>query len=163
MSPHLSRRMFLPLILGSAALLAGCQTTGGLSSHQIKGLTGAGFQHTDRGYEYVFPERLLFAVDKSELLPEQKPALTHMGSLLVALKIPATAVEGHTDSSGSEDYNLALSQRRAKTVGDEIIATGYPASKLTITGLGEAYPIESNDTEEGRRENRRVVILVTAR
>nr|WP_294847529.1 OmpA family protein [uncultured Sphingomonas sp.] len=163
MVSSVSRKLLASVLLGLLTILSGCQTMHGqFSSRQVKALTAAGFHETARGYEYVFPERLLFDVDKSELMPDQIPSVEKMGHLLVDLHIPVTAVEGHTDSSGTPEYNITLSQRRARSVGDELLATGYPPERLSVIGLGEAYPVDNNDTEEGRRENRRVVILVTA-
>ncbi|MFO7543139.1 MAG: OmpA family protein [Thiobacillus sp.] len=65
-------------------------------------------------------------------------------------------VSGHTDSIGSESYNQALSLRRANAVRDYLISKGIPADRLIAKGYGEAEPVESNETEEGRFKNRRV-------
>jgi OOP family OmpA-OmpF porin len=65
-------------------------------------------------------------------------------------------IEGHTDSMGSEEYNQGLSERRAQAVEKYIEEHGIDADRYTIKGYGESNPIASNDTEEGRQENRRV-------
>ena len=70
-------------------------------------------------------------------------------------------VEGHTDSTGSEDFNLALSQRRADSVKQHLVDGGIPASLITTVGKGESTPVDSNATPEGRRNNRRVVLRAT--
>ena len=70
------------------------------------------------------------------------------------------SIEGHTDSIGSAEYNLRLSERRAQSVADALVANGIEASRLTVKGFGKANPIASNDTEEGRQENRRVDIYL---
>ncbi|HEU0226008.1 MAG TPA: TonB-dependent receptor, partial [Steroidobacteraceae bacterium] len=67
-------------------------------------------------------------------------------------------IEGHTDSSGADEYNLDLSNRRSGSVRDYLVAGGLPASILTATGKGEAEPVDTNATAEGRANNRRVVI-----
>jgi len=68
-------------------------------------------------------------------------------------------VEGHTDSIGTEKYNQRLSERRANSVRDYMVSLGIDASRITTRGYGEAKPIESNDTAEGRATNRRVDIM----
>jgi OmpA-OmpF porin, OOP family len=70
-------------------------------------------------------------------------------------------VEGHTDSVGSEAYNLQLSQRRAQSVMTAIVNSGIAAERLTSRGYGESRPIASNDTEAGRQQNRRVTVVVS--
>ncbi len=70
------------------------------------------------------------------------------------------SVEGHTDSVGSDDYNLALSQRRAESVRSAIMARGISSDRITAKGFGELYPVASNDTPAGRQQNRRVEILI---
>jgi outer membrane protein OmpA-like peptidoglycan-associated protein len=69
-------------------------------------------------------------------------------------------VEGHTDSTGSEAYNLGLSQRRADSVLNYLVRKGVPARQLTARGYGEANPVASNDTRDGRALNRRVALDV---
>ena len=69
------------------------------------------------------------------------------------------SVEGHTDSVGSVAYNQTLSERRAKTVRDYLVSQGIDASRITTRGFGKSKPIASNDTAEGRAENRRVEII----
>jgi OmpA-OmpF porin, OOP family len=70
-------------------------------------------------------------------------------------------IEGHTDSTGPESYNLELSQRLAQAVADYIVSQSYnvKASDIEVVGMGESNPAASNDTTEGRAENRRVVIM----
>jgi outer membrane protein OmpA-like peptidoglycan-associated protein len=73
----------------------------------------------------------------------------------------AVVVEGHTDSTGSEAYNQALSERRAESVRQHLVDAGIPASIITAKGFGEGSPIDTNATAEGRANNRRVVIRAT--
>ena len=71
------------------------------------------------------------------------------------------ATEGHTDSTGPEEYNLGLSQRRAGAVQDYLISQGISEDRLTMEGKGETEPLVSNDTREGRAQNRRIEFIVT--
>ncbi len=68
------------------------------------------------------------------------------------------SVEGHTDSTGSDNYNQGLSERRARAVADYLGTHGVNASRLRVKGYGESSSIASNDTAEGRRLNRRVEV-----
>jgi OOP family OmpA-OmpF porin len=67
-------------------------------------------------------------------------------------------VEGHTDNTGSDAYNQALSVRRANAVLKYLVDAGVPASRLSAQGFGESQPVADNDTAEGRAQNRRVVL-----
>jgi len=75
---------------------------------------------------------------------------------------PSVSIEisGHTDSKGSDTYNENLSQGRSQSVVDYIIGQGIDSPRLEAHGYGEAKPIDSNDTEEGRANNRRVEFTV---
>jgi OOP family OmpA-OmpF porin len=72
-------------------------------------------------------------------------------------------VAGHTDSVGSEEYNMGLSDRRANSVKDYLISQGITATRLTARGYGESQPVASNDTDAGRAQNRRVELIVLSR
>jgi peptidoglycan-binding protein ArfA len=69
-------------------------------------------------------------------------------------------IEGHTDSTGSEETNLKLSRERAAAVGDFLVTQGIAQTRMTTKGLGPADPVASNDTAEGRAKNRRVEIVL---
>ncbi len=77
-------------------------------------------------------------------------------------KYPQATVEivGHTDSNGSEAYNQTLSEQRAQSVADYLISQGVESSRISSSGEGEMNPKASNDTPEGRMENRRVEVTV---
>src|SRR3546814_15945550 len=80
---------------------------------------------------------------------------------LLSVGIDTARVEGHTDSIGAESYNLALSQARAEAVAAPLRAGGMRLTPDKVIGRGEALPLSSNETAEGRRDNRRVGIIVT--
>jgi len=101
-------------------------------------------------------KNIYFDYDKATLRPESKPELDKLLALLK--KIPSLKVEisGHTDNKGSEEYNLKLSEDRAKAVVDYLVAAGIDPTRLTYKGYGFSQPIASNETDEGRQLNRRV-------
>ena len=106
---------------------------------------------------------MLFAFDSAELTPDAKAVIDERIERLKG-KVKLTSimkVEGHTDSSGPEEYNLKLSQQRAQAVADYIVANAprVNTSDISVVGKGESEPAHSNDTREGRQLNRRVVIF----
>lgn len=102
-----------------------------------------------------------FAFDSAKLSPESEAVLDEAVQELNDAPNVSVRVEGHTDSIGSEAYNLELSQRRAEAVVDYLVARGIEAGRIEPIGMGESHPIESNDTEEGRYHNRRVDFVVS--
>lgn len=97
-----------------------------------------------------------FEFDKSVLLEESKQILDRVAASLIAHPEVKIEVGGHCDSDGSDEYNLGLSDRRAKAVRDYLIKKGVPATRLTSKGYGESQPIADNNTAEGKAKNRRV-------
>ncbi|MFH0351269.1 MAG: OmpA family protein [Chromatiales bacterium] len=104
-----------------------------------------------------------FAFDSAKLTPESDQVLDQAVQELRDAPSISTRVEGHTDSVGSDAYNLNLSQRRAEAVVDYLISQGIEGTRLEPVGMGEGNPIESNDTDEGRFQNRRVDFIVTSK
>lgn len=109
-----------------------------------------------------FPQAELFAFDSDQLSQEGKAYITanrkELGDDLA--QAYSVTVIGYTDSTGDADYNLGLSKRRARSVADFLTTLDVPADKLRILGRGENDPIASNDTSEGRAQNRRVEVVV---
>ena len=104
-----------------------------------------------------------FDFDKATLKPEAKVVLNEAAALLSQHERVVVEVAGHTDSSGSDAYNQGLSERRANSVRDYLVEKGVRASRLSAKGYGESMPVASNDTKEGRAENRRVELIVLDR
>jgi OOP family OmpA-OmpF porin len=102
-----------------------------------------------------------FDTNKSTLRPESKTVLDSVVALLKQRPGAKVEIDGHTDSVGKDAYNQKLSERRAKTVVEYLVANGIPAGDLTAKGYGETRPIASNDTAEGREQNRRVTLQFT--
>jgi OmpA-OmpF porin, OOP family len=110
----------------------------------------------------IFDEKVLFDFDKSTLKPSGKEALKgYLKEARAHLKSARTVkITGYTDNVGSKNYNVKLSQRRAKAVSDYLVKLGADAKKMKVSGKGEAGPIADNRTKEGRAKNRRVEIEV---
>ena len=102
---------------------------------------------------------VLFDTGQATLKPGADRALDRLAQFLKDSPGTDVLIEGHTDSVGSDDYNRALSQRRAQAVADELSARGISRDRTETKGLGKAYPVASNDTQAGRQQNRRVEIV----
>ncbi len=109
--------------------------------------------------KFVF-SNILFDFNKATLKSDYIPELTHVLAMLNAYKSMEIEVVGHTDEIGSDAYNLALSEARALSVKNYLIKRGVPANRIRTRGMGKRYPIASNDTEVGRRLNRRTEIVI---
>ena len=106
------------------------------------------------------PAETLFAFASAELSPEAAPALAEALHLAASHPGQPITVTGYTDSIGSADYNFALSAARAESVVDWMTAHGVDPARLHAVGAGATGYIATNDTPEGRAQNRRVVISV---
>ncbi len=114
-----------------------------------------------KGDRIVILEKVYFFVDEARIKPESYPVLDEVQATLTANpQVRRVRVEGHTDSQGSDAYNLDLSRRRAAAVVDYLVGHGIEPERLESEGYGEQYPLGSNDTEAGREENRRVEFVV---
>jgi OOP family OmpA-OmpF porin len=102
-----------------------------------------------------------FDFDKSFLRPEGKETLDalvrDMGDLNSVAEITAV---GHTDSIGTDEYNQGLSERRASSVREYLVDQGVPADRIETKGMGESQPVATNETPEGRQQNRRVEVTI---
>jgi outer membrane protein OmpA-like peptidoglycan-associated protein len=103
---------------------------------------------------------VLFESGQAELKEDAQTSLVEVVDLLQSEPNKKIRIEGHTDSVGNADANLKLSERRANSVLDALVSLGVDASRITTVGLGEDFPIASNEDEEGRRKNRRVDVIL---
>jgi len=123
-------------------------------------LQGTGVSVTRQG-DYIIlnmPSNITFATDSASIQPSFYPTLNSVALVLKKYNQTLVDVYGHTDSTGSFEHNMQLSQRRASAVADYLIAQGTDSRRFAIIGQGPSQPIASNDTEEGRAQNRRVEI-----
>ena len=115
----------------------------------------------DRGVMIWLPDNVLFDFGKADLnTTESGPYLDRVVQLLKDKTTHNVALEGHTDSVGSAAANKALSEKRATVVRDALLARGLPKERTQVTGLGEEKPIAPNDSELGRKLNRRVELII---
>ena len=115
---------------------------------------------TERGLVVTLGDEVLFDVDQADLKPGGMQQLTRVAEFLRQNLDRNVLVEGHTDSTAPDSYNLALSQRRANAVEEFLITQGVEPTRIMATGYGEQLPIASNDTAAGRQANRRVELVV---
>jgi len=104
---------------------------------------------------------VLFDTSKSDLRAPAREALAKLSGIILNYPSLQLAIEGHTDSVGSAEYNQALSEKRADAVRDYLVSQGVDASKLSAQGLGKYHPVADNSTPAGRKKNRRVEIIVS--
>jgi outer membrane protein OmpA-like peptidoglycan-associated protein len=108
----------------------------------------------------VIGARALFDFDKSTLKPQATQTLASIVQQLKSDPSLRADIVGHTDSVGTDAYNMGLSERRAKAVAAHLVRNGIAANRLNVSWKGETEPIAPNTTEEGRAQNRRVEIIV---
>ncbi|MDX1571390.1 MAG: OmpA family protein, partial [Xanthomonadales bacterium] len=116
-------------------------------------------RQTDRGLVFTLGD-VLFETAEADLRPESLANLERLVSFIQQYPERNVNIEGHTDSVGSAEFNLNLSQKRAEAVRDALIERGVEKSRLKAIGLGEEFPIADNQTEYGRGQNRRVEIVI---
>jgi len=104
---------------------------------------------------------VLFRSGSFELLPGARERLAKVSGIVLAYPSLHVAVEGHTDSVGSDDYNQQLSEHRAEAVRDYFVQQGIKSTNLEAHGYGKNEPIATNDTPEGRQQNRRVELILS--
>ncbi len=107
-----------------------------------------------------FSSDVLFDTDSAVLVADSRATLDQVAGVLKDFPKTAVVVEGFTDSTGSNEHNQALSERRAGAVSTYFVDGGVNAGRMTALGYGEDHPVADNDTESGRRQNRRVAVLI---
>ena len=123
---------------------------------------GTGVEVIRQGDDLILrmPSGITFPVDSSTIQPQFRSTLDQVAQTLASYNQTYVDVLGHTDSTGSDAYNQALSERRAGAVADYLTSRGVARARMGIRGYGETAPIASNDSEMGRAQNRRVEIKV---
>lgn len=125
-------------------------------------LAGAKVERVGEGIKVTFDSGLLFDVDKATLKPQSMENLRKLAAILQKYEDTNILLEGHTDDTGSDEHNLELSRLRAQSVANYLATLQVSATRFNIMGYGEAQPISSNESMEGRQANRRVDLAVMA-
>ncbi len=127
-----------------------------------KVLGDAEVRREGEGIVIKFKEQVLFAFNSSDLGGSAQTNLNKLVDVLNRYPDTNIAVIGHTDSKGTDAYNQSLSERRANAVINYLRSRNVASSRLSAKGMGESDPIASNDTDDGRAQNRRVEFVITA-
>ncbi|MGE4545167.1 MAG: OmpA family protein [Pedobacter sp.] len=128
---------------------------------QLSGVEGASIQRDAEVLAVTFKSDVLFDVNSSTVKPGGYDELQRVAGVLNNYPQTTIQIAGHTDSSGSEQYNMQLSLQRANAVKNVLVGYGVAPARLMTVGYGESKPIASNATEAGRQINRRVAITIT--
>ena len=110
----------------------------------------------------IMPSNVTFPTDQYSILPNFYSTLNAVSTVLRKYDRTAINVNGYTDSTGSESYNMQLSQRRANSVGNYLVQSGVSPNRISAVGFGESNPVASNATPQGRAQNRRVEVQISA-
>jgi outer membrane protein OmpA-like peptidoglycan-associated protein len=127
-----------------------------------KDLENAEIERVGEGIKITFDSGLMFPIDQSSLTEKSKQNLIDLAETLKKYEDTNILVEGHTDNTGKEEYNLNLSKERANSVKNYLSSLGVDQKRLELVAFGETNPIASNDTEVGRQKNRRVEVAIYA-
>ncbi len=125
-------------------------------------LENAEIERIGEGIKITFDSGILFEINKSALQPDAKQNLTDLARILNKYEDTEILIEGHTDSTGSEEHNMDLSIRRGNSVGSYLAQQNVSPARFKILGYGETQPIANNETTYGRKLNRRVEIAIFA-
>jgi len=157
-----ARGAIIGAVVGGAA--------GAIIGHQMdqqakeleQSIPGATIQRVGEGIAVTFASGILFPFNSTEILPDGRTNLQQLASSLEKYPNSDILIVGHTDSVGTDAYNLDLSQRRAVAASSYLQTLGVPADRLHAVGKGETEPIQPNDTDAGRAQNRRVEVAIYA-
>lgn len=127
---------------------------------QMRG-TGVSVSRNGDNIVLNMPSSITFAVDSADLSPSFYNTLSGVAMVLKEYDKTYVNVVGHTDNTGSASHNQALSERRAASVGQFLISQGAAANRFNIRGVGFNQPVASNNTADGRAQNRRVEITLS--
>ena len=125
-------------------------------------IAGARVERVGEGIKITFSSGIMYDVNRAVLKEQYAGELSELSTILNKYEDTNILLEGHTDSTGSEEYNLDLSKKRAQSVANYLATQNVNPTRFTIMGYGESQPIASNETVEGRAQNRRVEVAIYA-
>ena len=153
-------------IIGAAVGGAAGAAIGGVMDSQAEDLQdrlpNARVERVGEGIQITFDSGILFDVNSSTLRPEAQSNLRQLVASLEEYEGTDVLVVGHTDSTGADDYNQSLSERRSDSARNFLVGAGLASDRVSAIGRGEMEPVASNDTLSGRQDNRRVEIAIFA-
>ena len=150
-------------LIGGLTGLAAGGALGNYYDKQAKELAAiADVVKGDNGIQVFLKNDILFDIGSAELSSNAIQTLTDLNKVLKKYPKNRIIVQGYTDSTGSDELNQKLSTQRAQAVYNYLVGTGLKTLSISYVGYGKSNPIASNDTEEGRAKNRRVVLAITA-
>jgi outer membrane protein OmpA-like peptidoglycan-associated protein len=123
---------------------------------------GAKVERVGEGIVVEFADKVLFGFDRSDLNASAETNLDKLSNILKEYPDTDIEIQGHTDSKGADSYNMSLSEKRAQSVASYLRGRGIASGRVSTKGYGETAPVATNDTEDGRSQNRRVDFLITA-
>jgi outer membrane protein OmpA-like peptidoglycan-associated protein len=143
---------------------------GGVIGHQMdqqakkleQNIPGAVVERVGEGIQVTFESGLLFDFDSDRIKGDAAQNLRNLASSLGEYPNTDLLIVGHTDATGSDSYNQALSQRRARSTASYLADQGVSSTRLRTMGLGETEPVATNDSEAGMQKNRRVEVAIYA-
>lgn len=155
---------YIAAALLSTTLLAGCQAPQGkFTPEQVAAMKSYGFSETNGDWSLGLSDTILFDKNDFRLRADSQQQIHTMAARLASTGITHLRMDGHTDNYGEASYNETLSLKRANAVADSWAEGAHiPRSNLTTQGLGQKYPVASNKTSQGRAENRRVAVVISA-
>lgn len=126
----------------------------------VFGKSGIEIVEEDGNYTLIFPNAVVFDLNSADIKPEFLEILDGLADALEHYPQGAIKIEGHTDSSGTAEYNMKLSEERAMAGKTYLLDKGVAEDRITTEGFGETDPRYSNDDTEGREKNRRIEVLL---
>ncbi len=157
-----ARGAIIGAVIGGAA--------GAVIGHQMdqqakeiqQNIPGATVERVGEGIDVTFASGILFPFNSTEILPQGRANLQELANSLQKYATSDLLIVGHTDSVGTDAYNMDLSQRRAEAASSYLQSLGVSSARIRTSGRGKTEPVQSNDTEEGRQRNRRVEVAIYA-
>jgi outer membrane protein OmpA-like peptidoglycan-associated protein len=164
---------FVAIVLGMAIALLGCATSeppppgpppgqiGEIAKFDITAASPEDIANAlQRDGKVVISGGILFETDSAKLTPSAVDIVTKLANVMTQNPNLKVAVVGHTDSTGDFNYNIKLSERRANAIVQQLVKDGVASNRLAGVGVGPLSPVATNDTAEGRAQNRRVELVL---
>jgi len=146
------------------SIITGCTPTGKIGQVSKFDITTASRDDIAKALKkdgkVVISGGILFKFDSAELMPEAEVIVSRIAEVMKENPDLKIAVVGNTDNTGNFNYNIKLSQRRAQSFVNGLIKDGINADRLAAVGVGPLNPVATNDTDEGRAQNRRVELVL---